>query len=51
MNILIAGFPVKIVVGLFFFGLTLQIVGLMTRLFLGHLPGQLRALLTLMGTP
>jgi flagellar biosynthetic protein FliR len=51
MNILIAGFPIKIVVGLFFFGLTLQVVGLMTRLYLSYLPGQLRTLLTLMGTP
>jgi flagellar biosynthetic protein FliR len=50
MNILIAGFPVKIIVGLFFFGLTLQVVGLMTRLYLSHLPGQLRTLLTFMGT-
>lgn len=50
MNILIAGFPVKIIVGLFFFGLTLQVVGLMTRLYLNHLPGQLRTLLTFMGT-
>lgn len=51
MNILIAAFPVKIIVGLFFFGLTLQIAALTTRGYLGQLPGQLRTLLTLMGTP
>ncbi|WDP87282.1 MAG: flagellar biosynthetic protein FliR [Desulfobacter sp.] len=34
MNVMIVAFPVKIVVGLLFFGVTLEIIGLMTREYL-----------------
>jgi flagellar biosynthesis protein FliR len=49
MNILIAAFPVKIVVGLVFFGMCLQIIALMTQAYLNRLPGLLSSLLKWMG--
>ena len=49
MNILIAAFPVKIVVGLLFFGLSLQIIVHISRSFLGAYPRVLLSLLSWMG--
>lgn len=45
MNILIAAFPVKIVVGLIFFGISLQIIAVMTQSYLGSFHTLLRTLL------
>lgn len=50
MNILIAAFPVKIVVGLFFFGLSLQIIAGTTAAYLATLPLLFRTLLTWLGS-
>jgi len=49
MNILIAAFPVKIAVGLTFFGLSLIAIELLTRAYLEQLPGILSSLLTWLG--
>ena len=49
MNILIAAFPVKIVVGLVFFSLSLQIIVHISRSFLGAYPRILLSLLSWMG--
>ena len=49
MNILIAAFPVKIVVGLIFFGMCLQIIALTTQTYLNRFPGLLSSLLKWMG--
>lgn len=49
MNILIAAFPVKIAVGLAFFGLSLFGIELLTRAYLEQLPGILTSLLTWLG--
>lgn len=49
MNILVAAFPVSIVVGLVFFGFSLYAVELLTRQYLNQLPGILTMLLTWMG--
>ena len=49
MNILIAAFPVKIVVGLIFFGLSLQIITYVSRSFISGFPRVLLSLLTWMG--
>lgn len=49
MNILIAAFPVKIAVGLVFFGMCLQIVSLMTQAYLNKLPGLFILLLKWIG--
>ena len=35
MNVMIVAFPLKIVVGLFLFGLTLEIIVIMTREYVG----------------
>ncbi|MFZ5570322.1 MAG: flagellar biosynthetic protein FliR [Thermodesulfobacteriota bacterium] len=48
MNILIAAFPVQIVVGLFFFGAALDIIVTVTRTFVRQLPQLLISLLHLM---
>jgi flagellar biosynthetic protein FliR len=45
MNILIAAFPVKIVVGLFFFGVCLQITAILTESYLNDFPVLLTSLL------
>ena len=45
MNILIAAFPVKIVVGLIFFGVSLRIIAAMTQTFLNSFDVLLRTLL------
>jgi flagellar biosynthetic protein FliR len=50
MNILIAAFPVKIIVGLFFFGITLQIIVIASRTYLDKLPRLFTTILTLLGT-
>lgn len=49
MNILIAAFPVKIAVGLAFFGLSLFAIELLTRSYLERLPGLLSSLLVWLG--
>jgi flagellar biosynthetic protein FliR len=49
MNILIAAFPVKIAVGLTFFGFSLFAVELLTRAYLETLPGLLSSLLIWLG--
>lgn len=49
MNILVAAFPVKIAVGLVFFGMCLQIIALMTQAYLARLPGLFILLLKWMG--
>jgi flagellar biosynthetic protein FliR len=49
MNILIAAFPVKIAVGLVFFGLSLFAVELLTRAYLEQLPGLFASLLNWLG--
>ncbi len=49
MNILIAAFPVKIAVGLAFFGLSLMGVELLTRAYLQQLPALLSSLLAWLG--
>lgn len=50
MNILIVGFPVKITVGLLFFGFSLQIIIIFVRSFLERFPYLLMTLLKLIGT-
>ncbi len=45
MNILIAAFPVKIVVGLFFFGLSFQVIALLTESYFSRFPALLTFLL------
>lgn len=49
MNILIVGFPVKITIGLFFFGICLHIIEIISRAYAGEFPMLLRALLLKMG--
>ena len=49
MNILIAAFPVKIVVGLIFFSLSLQIIVIISRSFISSFPRILLSLLAWMG--
>lgn len=49
MNILIAAFPVNIVVGLFFFGISLQVIVIATRSYLIKLPLLFTTILTLLG--
>jgi flagellar biosynthetic protein FliR len=49
MNILIAAFPVKIIVGLIFFSLSLQIIANISRSFMGGYPRILLSLLAWMG--
>lgn len=49
MNILIAAFPVKIVVGLIFFSLSLQIIANISRSFINGFPRILMSLLAWMG--
>jgi flagellar biosynthetic protein FliR len=49
MNILIAAFPIKIVVGLFFFGFTIQILAIVTRTFISQCPALFTSLLRWMG--
>lgn len=49
MNILIAAFPVKIVVGLIFFGLSIQIMAIVTQTYLNRYPSIVSALLRWMG--
>jgi flagellar biosynthetic protein FliR len=49
MNILIAAFPVKIAVGLAFFGISLFAIELITRSYLEQLPSLLSTLLHLLG--
>jgi len=49
MNILIAAFPVKIVVGLIFFGMSIQIIAAMTRSYLASFYPLLISLLSWMG--
>ncbi|RJQ62797.1 MAG: flagellar biosynthetic protein FliR [Desulfobacteraceae bacterium] len=49
MNILIAAFPVKIVIGLIFFGLSLEIIAGATETYLGSLRLLFRTLLTWLG--
>jgi flagellar biosynthetic protein FliR len=49
MNILIAAFPVKIAVGLTFFGISLFAVELLTRAYLEELPGLISSLLIWLG--
>jgi flagellar biosynthetic protein FliR len=48
MNILIAAFPVKIVVGLFFFGVCLEALLYFTRHYVAGFEGMLRTLMVLM---
>jgi flagellar biosynthetic protein FliR len=50
MNVLIAAFPVKIAVGLFFFGVTLKILAILTRSYLGSFQALLTSLLSWMGS-
>ena len=45
MNILIAAFPLKIIVGLLFFGLSLQIIGYLTPAYISRMPDLLRMLM------
>jgi flagellar biosynthesis protein FliR len=49
MNILMAAFPVQIVVGLTFFGLLLSIMAIMTRTFLTQMAPLITSLLKMMG--
>ena len=49
MNILIAAFPVKIIVGLIFFGVCLRIIVSMTQAFLVSFHPLLTTILTLLG--
>ncbi len=49
MNILIAAFPVKIVVGLIFFGVSLRIIAAMTQTYLASFQLLLRTLLSWLG--
>lgn len=49
MNILIAAFPVKIVVGLIFFGISLHIISFFTQSYLEHFPFLLTSLLKMIG--
>ena len=49
MNILIAAFPVKIIVGLIFFGLSIHIIAVMTRSFLASLHPLFLVFLSWMG--
>lgn len=49
MNILIAAFPVSIMVGLTFFGLSLFVIEILTRGYVSRLPELLTMLLTWMG--
>ncbi len=49
MNILIAAFPLKIVVGLLFFGMALDIVAILTRQWLAQLPLLLKTVLVWLG--
>jgi flagellar biosynthetic protein FliR len=49
MNILVAAFPIKIVVGLIFFGFTIQIMAIMTRTFVSQCPSLFTSLLQWMG--
>lgn len=49
MNILIAAFPVKIVVGLIFFGVSLRIIAAMTQTYLGSFHALLITLLSWLG--
>ncbi len=49
MNILIAGFPVKIAVGLSFFGLSLFVIERLAKTFVSELPGTLSMLLGWIG--
>lgn len=48
MNILIAAFPVKIIVGLFFFGVTFQIILTATQTFVRYLLPQLLSMLRML---
>ena len=49
MNILIAAFPVKIIVGLIFFGLSLEIIAVMIQSYLGSFHALLISYLSWMG--
>jgi flagellar biosynthetic protein FliR len=49
MNILIAAFPVKIIVGLMFFGVSIQIIAAMTRTYVVSLYPMLISILTWVG--
>ena len=49
MNILIAAFPVKIAVGLVFFGMSLQIIFLITQGYISRFPGLMSSLLAWLG--
>lgn len=49
MNILIAAFPIKIVVGLLFFGFTIQILAIVTRTYISQCPALFTSLLRWMG--
>ncbi len=49
MNILIAAFPVKIIVGLIFFGLCIQVMATVTRNYLTQYPSLILSLLRWMG--
>jgi flagellar biosynthetic protein FliR len=49
MNILVAAFPIKIVVGLVFFGFTIQILAIITRTFIAQCPALFTSLLQWMG--
>jgi len=50
MNIMIAAFPIQIVVGLLFFGITLQIIVMVSRSYLLQLPHLFITILTLLGS-
>lgn len=50
MNIMIAAFPIQIVVGLIFFGITLQIIVIVSRSYLLQLPHLFVTILTLLGS-
>lgn len=50
MNIFITAFPVQIVIGLIFFGVSLQLIAAITRSFLHRFPDILHSLLIWMGT-
>lgn len=49
MNILIAAFPVKIIVGLMFLGICFQIAAIMTRSYLQKFPALIGSILTALG--
>jgi flagellar biosynthetic protein FliR len=49
MNILIAAFPIKIIVGLIFFGVSIQIISAMTRVYLDSFHPLLISLLSWVG--